>query len=98
MIRQQACTCGPLYLRHAEKKSTLLPYLESHAVDRSENEWWRRLGAYSGNLDVGRAATGSLSRHATSPAYARLLDELLPAACHVTEQYRNNPIEADYGA
>ena len=24
-------------------------------------------------------------------------DELLPGACHVTEQYRNNPIEADKG-
>jgi IS6 family transposase len=25
-----------------------------------------------------------------APAYPRVLDELLPAACHVTEQYRNN--------
>ena len=31
------------------------------------------------------------------PAYPRVLDELLPAACHVTEQYSNNPIEADHG-
>ena len=30
-------------------------------------------------------------------AYLRVLDELVPAACHVTEQYRNNPIEADHG-
>jgi transposase, IS6 family len=30
-------------------------------------------------------------------AYPRVLDELVPAACHVTEQYRNNPIEADHG-
>jgi IS6 family transposase len=30
-------------------------------------------------------------------AYPRVLDELLPAACHVTEQYANNPIEADHG-
>ena len=29
--------------------------------------------------------------------YPRVLDELLPAACHVTDQYRNNPIEADHG-
>ncbi len=29
--------------------------------------------------------------------YPRVLDELLPAACHVTEQYANNPIEADRG-
>jgi transposase, IS6 family len=26
-----------------------------------------------------------------------VLDELAPAACHVTEQYGNNPIEADHG-
>jgi IS6 family transposase len=25
------------------------------------------------------------------------LIELLPSACHVTEQYTNNPIEADHG-
>jgi transposase-like protein len=30
-------------------------------------------------------------------AYVRVLDELVPAACHITEQYRNNPIEADHG-
>ena len=30
-------------------------------------------------------------------AYPRVLDELAPAACHVTEQYGNNPIEADHG-
>jgi DDE domain len=30
-------------------------------------------------------------------AYPRVLDELLPAACHVMEQYSNNPIEADHG-
>ena len=30
-------------------------------------------------------------------AYPRVLDELLPAACHVSEQYANNPIEADHG-
>jgi transposase-like protein len=32
-----------------------------------------------------------------APAYPRVLDELLPAACHVTEQYANNAIEADHG-
>jgi transposase-like protein len=26
-----------------------------------------------------------------------VLDELLPAAHHITEQYANNPIEADHG-
>jgi transposase-like protein len=26
-----------------------------------------------------------------------VLDELVPAACHITEQYGNNSIEADHG-
>ena len=30
-------------------------------------------------------------------AYPRVLDELVPAACHVTERYANNAIEADHG-
>jgi hypothetical protein len=30
-------------------------------------------------------------------SYPRVLNELLPSACHVTEQYTNNPIEADHG-
>ena len=29
--------------------------------------------------------------------YLRVLDELVPAAAHVTEQYCNNRIEADHG-
>ena len=29
--------------------------------------------------------------------YLRVLDELVPAAAHVTEQYGNNRIEADHG-
>jgi transposase-like protein len=32
-----------------------------------------------------------------APAYLRVLDELLPAACHVMEQYANNAIENDHG-
>jgi transposase, IS6 family len=32
-----------------------------------------------------------------APAYPRVLDELLPAARHVTEQYANNAVEADHG-
>ena len=32
-----------------------------------------------------------------APAYPRALDELAPAACHITEQYANNPVEADHG-
>ena len=44
--------------------------------------------------------------HAPAPAevttdkagpYPRVLDELVPAAAHVTEQYGNNRIEADHG-
>jgi hypothetical protein len=31
-----------------------------------------------------------------APAYPRVLDELLPTACHIVEQYANNPIEADH--
>jgi hypothetical protein len=32
-----------------------------------------------------------------APVYPRVLDELVPAARHVTEQYANNAIEADHG-
>ena len=32
-----------------------------------------------------------------APAYPRVLDELLPGACHVVEQYTNNPVESDHG-
>jgi transposase-like protein len=32
-----------------------------------------------------------------APAYSRVIEELIPAACHVTEQYANNAIEADHG-
>ena len=32
-----------------------------------------------------------------APAYPRVLDELLPSACHVMEQYANNLIESDHG-
>ena len=32
-----------------------------------------------------------------APAYSRVLDELVPAACHITEQYANNIVEADHG-
>ena len=32
-----------------------------------------------------------------APAYPRVLDELLPAACHVTEQYANNSVKSDHG-
>jgi DDE domain len=32
-----------------------------------------------------------------TPAYPRVLDELVPEAWHVVEQYANNPIEPDHG-
>src|SRR4051812_21048451 len=32
-----------------------------------------------------------------APAYPRVLDELLPFACHVVEQCANNPVEFDHG-
>jgi IS6 family transposase len=32
-----------------------------------------------------------------APAYPRVLDEVMPAACHVTKQYANNRIESDHG-
>ncbi len=32
-----------------------------------------------------------------APAYPRVIQELIPAACHVTEQYSNNSIEANHG-
>jgi transposase, IS6 family len=28
--------------------------------------------------------------------YLRVIDELVPAAAHITEQYSNNPIESDH--
>ena len=32
-----------------------------------------------------------------APAYPRVLDELVPAALHDTEQYSNNRVDADHG-
>jgi IS6 family transposase len=32
-----------------------------------------------------------------APAYPRVIEELIPAACHITEQYVNNRVEADHG-
>ncbi len=32
-----------------------------------------------------------------APAYPRVIGELIPVACHVTEQYANDPLEADHG-
>jgi transposase-like protein len=32
-----------------------------------------------------------------APAYARVLEEMVPGARHVTAQYANNTVEADHG-
>jgi transposase-like protein len=32
-----------------------------------------------------------------APTYPRVLDELVPSARHIVEQYTNNPIESDHG-
>ena len=32
-----------------------------------------------------------------APVYPRVLDELIPSALHIVEQYANNPVEADHG-
>jgi transposase, IS6 family len=32
-----------------------------------------------------------------APASPRVLEELVPSACHIVEQYANNPLEADQG-
>ncbi|MGH3827993.1 MAG: DDE-type integrase/transposase/recombinase [Pseudonocardiaceae bacterium] len=46
-----------------------------------------------------RHAPTGMSRDTTdqAPAYPRVIEELTPATCHVTERYANNPIEADHG-
>ena len=46
-------------------------------------------------LEYGPSPTEVITDRAT--AYPRVLDELVPAACHVTEHYANNRTEADYG-
>ncbi len=32
-----------------------------------------------------------------APVYPRVLDELIPSALHIVEQYANNPVEGDHG-
>ncbi len=32
-----------------------------------------------------------------APIYPRVIEELIPVACHIVEQYVNNPVEADHG-
>jgi IS6 family transposase len=46
-------------------------------------------------LEHGRCPTEVSTDRA--PAYPRVINELIPAACHVVELYANNPVEADHG-
>lgn len=46
---------------------------------------------------LGHASRPSEVSTDRAPAHPRVLDELLPAAHHVTKQYTNNRIEADHG-
>ena len=44
--------------------------------------------------------TGSVPVEVTTdraPAYPRVLDEFVPSALHVTQQYANNAVEVDHG-
>jgi IS6 family transposase len=46
-------------------------------------------------LDHGRCPSEVTTDRAAT--YPRVIEELFPAACHVTEQYANNVVEADHG-
>ena len=46
-------------------------------------------------LDHGRRPSEVTTDRAA--AYPRVIEELFPVACHVTEQYANNAVEADHG-
>ena len=46
-------------------------------------------------LDHGRCPSEVTPDRAA--AYPRVIEELFPAACHVTEQYAKNAVEADHG-
>jgi transposase, IS6 family len=50
---------------------------------------------FARTLSVARRRTEVTTDRA--PAYPRVLDEVVPEAWHVVEQYANNPIEADHG-
>jgi IS6 family transposase len=80
-----------------------------HYVYRAIDQFGQVIDVYVSPRRDGGAARRFLTRaleHGPSPvevttdhaaAYPRVLDELVPAACHVTKQYGNNPIEADHG-
>jgi DDE superfamily endonuclease len=56
-------------------------------------------GSDPGSVDAPSAADPGINPEVSTdraPAYPRVVDELLPTACHIVEQYANNPIEADH--
>jgi hypothetical protein len=65
----------------------------SDALGLSGNPW--TLWAVTRALEHGPSPTKVTTDRAA--AYLRVLDEVVPAACHVTEHYANNPIEDDHG-
>jgi hypothetical protein len=50
---------------------------------------------FIGALEYGSGPTEVTT--AQAPVYPRVIEELIPAACHVTEQYANNRVEAYHG-
>jgi transposase-like protein len=74
----------------------------STSTGRSSTSWPPRNATWRPPADFFTQALGHAPRPSKvstdrAPVYPRVLDELLPAAHHVTEQYANNPIEADHG-
>jgi len=60
----------------------------------------RRDLAAARRLFTRAVAAGTVPAEVTTdraPIYPRVLDELVPSALHIVEQYANNPIEADHG-
>jgi hypothetical protein len=74
--------------------------------DRSVRPVHRRAGFPEADLVATRQFFIRALDHGPSPTevstdrpstYPRVIEELIPAACHVTEHYGNNSVEADYG-
>lgn len=56
---------------------------------------WDHRRFFTRALQHGRKPTEMTTDRAA--AYPRMADELFPNACHITEQYANNPIKSDHG-
>jgi transposase-like protein len=54
------------------------------------------LGSASSSALAGYRFPGEVTTD-RAPMYPRVVDELVPAARHATEQYENNRLEADHG-